>query len=171
MPGENDGKGQESSTSTATNTPPAGPNGDPWADPESARAEIERLRNEAATWRTKFREAEPLAKKAQEADEATKSEIQKAAERAAAAEARANEAEMNIARMEVAAKYGLTPAQAKRLQGANEAELDADAQAFAKEIGASANGSKPKADLKQGDRGGAPAPDAEQWLRRMVGRN
>jgi hypothetical protein len=109
-----------------------------------------------------------LAKKAQEAAEAQKTEIERATERAAAAEARALEAELGAMRIEVAARHGLTPAQAKRLQGGNEAELEADASEFAKEI--QVNGSKPKADLKQGDRGQAPAADAETWLRQMVGR-
>jgi hypothetical protein len=166
MSEENDDKGPEPTSPT---TPPStGSNGDPWADPEAARAEIEKLRKENAGHRVKVRELEPLAKKAQEAAEAQKTEIERATERAAAAEARALEAELGAMRIEVAARHGLTPAQAKRLQGGNEAELEADASEFAKEI--QVNGSKPKADLKQGDRGQAPAADAETWLRQMVGR-
>jgi chromosome segregation ATPase len=133
-----------------------------------ARTEIEKLRKESASYRTKVRELEPLAKKAQEADEASKTEMQRAQERAQVAETRAQELELAVLRTEIAARHGLTPAQAKRLTGANEAELDADAEAYAKEIGV--NGSKPKTDLKQGARGGPPAPDAEAWLRRLAGR-
>lgn len=59
---------------------------DPWADPEAARKEIERLRREAAGYRTKVRDLEPLARKAKELEDAQKSEAQRLAEQLAAAQ-------------------------------------------------------------------------------------
>lgn len=139
---------------------------DPWADPESARAEIEKLRKESANWRTKVRDLEPLARKAQEQDEATKSELQKALDRVAEAEQKAQVAMLESARLRAASAHGLTEAQAKRLVGSTPEELDADAASFAKELGSQPNGKR--TDLKQGGRG-TPAPaDADAWLRRMV---
>jgi 1,6-anhydro-N-acetylmuramate kinase len=142
---------------------------DPWADPEKARAEIEKLRREAAGWRTKVRELEPQAKRAQEADEATKTEIQKALDRLAEAEQRAQVATLEAARLRAASAHGLTEAQAKRLVGSTPEELEADAKAYATEVGANgtANGAR-KTDLKQGARGAPSAPDPDAWLRRMV---
>jgi DNA repair exonuclease SbcCD ATPase subunit len=141
------------------------PSTDPWADPEKARAEIDKLRKEAAGWRTKVRELEPQARKAQEADEATKSEIQKALDRLAEAEQRAQAATFEAARLRAASAHGLTEAQAKRLVGSTPEELDADAKAYAAEVGT--NGAR-KADLKQGTRGVAAPPDPDAWLRRLA---
>ncbi|WP_174545616.1 hypothetical protein [Nocardiopsis dassonvillei] len=50
---------------------------DPWADPEKARKEIEKLRKEAASYRTKYKEAEPLARKAKEMEDAQKTAEQR----------------------------------------------------------------------------------------------
>jgi chromosome segregation ATPase len=137
---------------------------DLWADPESARSEIEKLRQESARWRTKVRDLEPLAKKAQEQDEAAKTELQKALDRAVQAERAAQVAQLEATRMRVATAHGLTEVQAKRLVGATPDELEADAKEFAKEIGAA----RRPPDLKQGDRGAPAPPDPDAWLRRMV---
>lgn len=54
-------------------------------------------------------------------------EIQKAKDKADKAEAEAKKANDRADRLEVAMEKGLTPAQAKRLQGENKEELEADA--------------------------------------------
>ena len=95
--------------------------------PAWARESITKANREAAGYRTQLRELEPLAQKAREADEATKSEVQKAADRAAAAEKKAEEAEARALRLEVAASKGLNAKQAARLVGATREELEADA--------------------------------------------
>lgn len=142
---------------------------DPWAAPEAARSEIEKLRRENATWRTKVRDLEPLAKRAQEQDEATKSEVQRALDRAAQAEQAAQAAQLDAARLRAATVHGLTEAQAKRLVGSTPEELDADAKEFAKEL-ASVNGAR-RTDLKQGARGPATVnDDPNAWIRRAAGR-
>jgi hypothetical protein len=142
-------------------------NTDPWASPEVARAEIEKLRRENAGWRTQVRDLKPLAEKAKEQDEASKSEIQKALDRATEAERKAQETTLEAARLRAASAHGLTEAQADRLKGSTPEELLADAKAYAAELGA--NGRKP-ADLKQGARGSSTPDDPNAWLRRMAGR-
>lgn len=98
--------------------------------PEEARRKVAELNAENASWRTKLREAEPLAAKARELEEAQKTAEQRAAEAQAAAEKRAADAELKLLRAEVAAEKGLTAAQAKRLVGSTREELLADADDF-----------------------------------------
>lgn len=154
--------------------PPAGEGQsttDPWASPDAARAEIERLRREAANWRTKVRELEPHAKRAQEMEEATKSEVQKALDRAAQAEQQAQAAQLESARLRAASAHGLTEAQALRLRGTTPEELDADAKEYAKELGANGAGRRGATDLKQGARGPASVEtDPNAWIRKAAGR-
>lgn len=76
---------------------------DPWADPEAARREIEKLRREAAGHRTKVRELEPLAAKARELEDAQKTEAERMADRLTAAEQRAKDAQTRAVRSEVKA--------------------------------------------------------------------
>lgn len=117
--------------------PDPGPATDPWADPASARAEIEKLRKESAGYRTKLREAEPLAKRAKELEEASKSELEKLNDRNVLAEQRAVAAELKSLRLEVAHAKGLTPAQAKRLDPTltTREDLESDADELLAAIG------------------------------------
>lgn len=85
-------------------------------------------------WKQKAREQEARAKanataaqRLEEIENASKTEQQRAAEALTAAEKRAADAESAALRIEVAAKKGLTPAQAKRLVGSSLEELEADA--------------------------------------------
>jgi hypothetical protein len=143
---------------------------DPWASPEAARAEIEKLRRENANWRTQVRDLKPLADKAKELDEATKSEVQKALDRATQAEQAAQAAQLEAARLRAASVHGLTEAQAKRLVGSTPEELEADAKEFAKELGTNGTGRRPT-DLKQGARGPASVEtDPNAWIRKAAGR-
>ncbi len=149
----------------------------PWDDPETARKEGERLRKEAAKWRTKYRADEPMAAKARELEEASKTEVQRLAEAQAAAEDRAAQAEQQLLRLQVAADRGLTEAQAKRLVGATREELEIDAEdllasfpapkpaeapvAVARPVEALKAGAAPQSGLPQ---------DPDAWLRRLAGR-
>lgn len=165
MPAEDDGtqEGQEPQEPSSTIT-------DPWANPELARSEIEKLRRENASWRTQVRDLKPLADKAKELDEATKSEVQKALDRATQAEQTAQAALLDAARMRAATIHGLTEAQARRLVGSTPEELEADAKEFAKELGTT-NGARKPADLKQGSRGPSQQQeDPNAWIRRAAGR-
>jgi hypothetical protein len=91
----------------------------------------------------KYRKAE------QDKADADKSE----AEKRTAAEARADAAELRALRIEVAHEKGLTPAQAKRLVGANREELEKDADEILVDFPVAPVKSTPKPDPSQGPRG------------------
>jgi hypothetical protein len=76
---------------------------DPWADPDAARKEIEKLRREAAKYRTKAGELEPLAKKARELEDAQKSEQERLAEQLTDAQQRVQAFRQRAVRAEVRA--------------------------------------------------------------------
>lgn len=129
-------------------------------DRAAVLTEVTKARNEAAGYRTKVRELEPLANKAKELEDASKSDVEKATENLAAAEKRAQEAELRAARAEVAAAKGLTPAQAKRLVGTTQEELEADADELLEVLGKPATApvaGRPKENLRGG---GDPTDDA-----------
>ncbi|MEV0031427.1 hypothetical protein [Nocardia sp. NPDC050793] len=80
---------------------PAKPKTD-WT-PEEATAEIAKLRSENADWRRKYRDAEPIMKAHNEAQEAAKTEVQRATDQLTAAQ----QTIANLTRETVAAKYGV----------------------------------------------------------------
>lgn len=91
----------------------------------------------------------------QEFEDRDKSDGEKLADKVSAAEKRASDAESRALRLEIAAAKGLTPAQAKRLVGATQEELEADAdeilEAFPTKPGATPPpSSRPKPDLSGG---------------------
>lgn len=96
-------------------------------DAERAQKKIAKANSEAANLRARLKELEPLAKKAQELEEASRSDLEKLTSRAEQAEQRASASEARAIRLEVAFEKGLTPAQAKRLVGGSREELEADA--------------------------------------------
>jgi hypothetical protein len=98
---------------------------------EQLQAELAKVRKEAAGYRTKLREAEPLVKAAQEAEEANKTEIQRAIERAEAAEKTAAERELALYRRDLADEHGI-PANKTHLLGSGSRE---EMEAIAAEIG------------------------------------
>jgi hypothetical protein len=117
-----------------------------------------------------YDDAKAKAAKFDELDEKSKSEVEKAAERATAAERRAAEADARALRLEVAASKGLNAAQAKRLVGATQEELEADADEILESF-KPADGTpapmpgKPTADLKGG---GDPTADEPVDVRAVV---
>lgn len=123
------------------------------------QAELDRIIEERlARERKKYADYDELKAKAAKLDEyeaASKSDLEKAAEKAAAAEKRAEQAELKLLRYEVAFDKGLTPAQAKRLVGSSREELEADAdeilEAFPTQGGVTPPPSrKPAAELQGG---------------------
>jgi len=99
--------------------------------------------------RAKFADYDDLKAKASkydEVDEANKTELQKAVERAEAAEKKLTPAEAKATRLEVALEKGLTATQAKRLVGSTKEELEADADELLADIGTAP---KTKADPKK----------------------
>jgi hypothetical protein len=110
--------------------PDPDPDSDPTPAPDPAdppvfdAAYVKKLRDEAARHRREAREAQARVKEFEDKD---KSESERLEERATAAEARATSAEKELMRTRVALNKGLTDAQAKRLIGDTEEELEADA--------------------------------------------
>ena len=74
---------------------------------EDYKSALEKVRREAAKYRTENKELRPLAQRAKEAEEAGKSELQKAQERIAALEAEKQASVLAAARAELAAKHGI----------------------------------------------------------------
>lgn len=126
-------------------------------DPAALRAEVEKLRKEAARYRTKAKELEPLAVKARELEDAGKSETEKLTTRLTETEQRAIAAEARALRLEVGADRGLSPAQARRLVGNTREELEADADELLAAFKApTGNNDRPTERLRPGA-----VPDAE----------
>lgn len=75
--------------------------------PDWARERLTKANKEAASYRTKVRELEPLARRAQEIEDANKSEVQRATERAQQLEQELNTTRRNAERFQLAAKYGI----------------------------------------------------------------
>jgi hypothetical protein len=157
------------------------PNDDAGETPtdEEQHDDLAGLRDALAKERTARRRFEAEAKKnataaerLAEAENADKSEVQRATDKAAAAEARAKAAELRADRLEIAASKGIPPSLAGRLMGETREELEADADELLKVMkpgeggdtadkGASPNGAgdsraRPKESLRSGA-----APQAE----------
>lgn len=98
--------------------------------PDWAQKELERARKEAATYRTKLREVEPLAEKARELEEAQKTEQQRLMERAEAAEAERRRLESAVNRLRIAAKNGIPEELADLLGDGDEESLETRAKAL-----------------------------------------
>jgi len=142
---------------------------------------------EAEKWKALARKHEEQAKANYEelqrlkaASDASKSEMDKLREQLAALEKRTAEAERKALLAEVAQAKGLTPAQARRLQGNTREELEADADDLLAAFGIARKQSesgvfgRPKERLKPGaapDVEPEPSPDdlADQVLKRARG--
>ena len=135
----------------ATDPPPADP-ATPTDEPKAPRtieeleAELAKTRREAANYRTKLREAEPLVKKAQAADEANKTEIQKANERAQAAEQRELATQTGYTRLELAVQYSIPPDDIDLIGSGTREEMDARAKRLAALNAAASKAAPPPTD-------------------------
>jgi hypothetical protein len=138
--------------------------------PDWAAKELERARKEAATYRTKLREVEPLAEKARELQESQKSEQQKLMERAETAEAERNRLESAVHRLRVAAKNGIPEELADLLGDGDEETLETRAKALMEWRGATpAVPSKPVEATRSTVLAGDDTPtDANDWLRKRI---
>lgn len=106
----------------------------------ATQADLDRIvESRLARERAKFADYDELkgkASKYDEAEQANKTELQRAQEAAAAAEKRATDAEGALLRAKVANRAGkvLPPSLAARLVGSNEAELEADADRMLEDL-------------------------------------
>ncbi len=133
-------------------TPPPVPDPAPTPEPTGSGSEPADLVAEVAKWKAFSRKHEDVAKanadkakRFDEFEEASKTELQKAADRATAAEAKFAEIEARAMRAEVAAAKGIP---ANLLSGTTQEELEASADALIAFKGAAA-----KPDFGAGDRG------------------
>lgn len=161
--------------STDPAQPPEGDRDDLF-DPDRAQAKIRKANAEARALRERLKAAEEKAAKYDEWQETQKSEQQRAAEAREAAEKRARDAEQQLLRLEVAIAKGLTPAQARRLQGETREELESDADALLEEFGAMTGPlpgdtvpRRPREALRPGGRG-EPDPPEETDPRKLASR-
>jgi len=147
--------------------------GDSGFTPPASQDELNKIISERiARERSKFADYKDLQAKAAKFDEieqASKSEIEKATEKAAVVERERDEAVTRLARLEVALDKGLTPSQAKRLVGNTREELEADADQLLKDLGDSAKPRSPKPDPNQGRSGSGPATTADQFAAAIEG--
>lgn len=132
--------------------------------PEDLREALAKVRKENASWRTKYRDAEPILKAHQDAEDAAKTETQKATERAEAAERRIVELESAAVLAEVAAASGIAADNYDLLGFGTREELEARAQRIAA-LGASARPptDRPVESLKPGASPESPAPADDSY--------
>lgn len=111
-----------------TTTPETDATSEPEPLGDAGLAALQKERDQRKALEKQIRELKPLAAKARELEEASKSELDKAAERATAAEARASNAEAQLVRKDIAASKGLKPEAAEFLTGTTPEEIEASAE-------------------------------------------
>jgi hypothetical protein len=103
----------------------------PGKTPEDYEAELAKVRREAAGYRVKLKEVEPIAKRAQEAEEAKKDDIQRANERAQAAEREKETLEQGYARLELAVQYKIEKEDIELIGSGSREEMEVRAKRVA----------------------------------------
>jgi hypothetical protein len=126
-------------------TPPAEQT-KPGRTPEEYEAELAKVRREAANYRVKLKEVEPIAKKAQEAAEAEKTEVQRANERAQAAEKALEDQNILNTRLNLAVQYNLPPDDIDYLGSGTPEEMELRAKGIAAKNAAAAKANPPPTD-------------------------
>lgn len=135
-------------------------------DQDRAMAKIRKANSEAAKLRERLKQLEPLAQKAQELEDASKTEAQRLSETAESHKTRADTAEATLSKLQVAleaapdgASLAQVKAVAKRVSGATDEERAADAAELYELLGVT---SKPtvKGKPREALRGGGD-PDEE----------
>ena len=131
----------------------------------------EQWKDEAEKWKGLSRKNETAARKNQSAAEKLAqleqdklTAVEKAEARAKAAEEKAALLELKDLRAEVAKAKELPAYLAPRLQGSTKEEIEADAEALAKEL----NLGKKPADLKQGKQGAKPTQDSKGFMNSFI---
>lgn len=109
---------------------------DPWADPNAARKEIEKLRRESANWRTKYREAEPQLSEYQKYLDSQKTEQQKLQEAKESAERELTNLRTTNARLMAAATHDIPADLIDLLGSGTEEEINARAELLAQKLAA-----------------------------------
>ena len=144
---------------------------------------LAKVRKEAAGYRTKLKDTEPLVKKALEAEEASKTDTQRAIERAEKAETALREREAGFTRLELTVQYAIPPDDIDLIGSGTREEMDARAKRVAALNAAASKAAPPPTNRPvQGLRPGAtpeppkPADDSypaawtPSWVREKEGR-
>lgn len=137
-------------------------------NPQDYESEIAKLRKENASWRTKYREAEPIVKAHTEAQEAAKTEVQRATERADALEREKAELQVGYTRLEVAAQYNISPDNIDLIGSGSREEMEGRASRLAQLSAVQSPTQRPPSDRPvEGLRPGAspepPAPEDNSY--------
>ena len=143
---------------------------------KALRDHLSARNDQIARYRRRLSEVEPKAAKYDKAEEAAKSEAQKAAEAMARAERERDEAKAHLLRYEVIAAYpGLQAGDAEFLTGTTREELEASAAKLLTRFQASTPtpvpGQHPAPDPGQGRNGQGAPVDPEAWLRGALKRH
>lgn len=145
------------------------------AKPDKGADEVEKWKALARKHENRAKELEPLAAKAQELEDAQKTESERLTEALNAAKAEGATSALGLLKLQVAlesAPEGLTPTQvakfAKRLSGSTREEIEADAAEMFAEIPGSTDG--PRRPQPTPDQGRTPTSkeDPDAWLREMA---
>ena len=126
--------------------------------PEEATAYIAELRQENSDWRRKYQAAEPIVKAHEEAEEAAKSEVQRANDQLTTAQ----QAIADLTREAVAKTYGVPPEDYDFLGSGTREEMEAKGERYKARFAAAATPTPPPTDRPlEGLRPGAsPTPPA-----------
>lgn len=145
--------------STEAEAPQEDAKADETTDSKTFDAEyVEKLRKEAAKYRTEAKANADAAKRLADIEESKKSEVEKAAEKAAAAEAERDAARAEVIRFRVAAKYGISDEDADLfLTGTDEESLVRQAERLSDRNAEASAPRAPRPDANQG-RSGANGP-------------
>jgi hypothetical protein len=138
------------------------------ATTEDAAAAEEKTAQELRKARAAVRELRAKLAERGEADETSKSEIQKAADRIAQAEGRAQEAELRALRVEIAHEKGLPAGMARRLQGSTREEIEEDADDLTKTMPQPPQRRSQSTDAGQHANGQAVTKSPNDWLREKI---
>lgn len=141
-----------------------GQNDSPWADPDAARKEIEKLRRESAGYRTKLRDTEPQLAEYQKFLDSQKTEQQKLNEAKQVAEGKLAEVMSANARLMAAATHNIPADLIELLGSGTDEEIGARAQLLAEKLAASPEAQRPtpgsRRPVESLTAGGRPADDA-----------
>lgn len=126
---------------------------------------VDKLRKEAAKYRTEAKANADAAKRLAEIEDANKSEVEKATQRIAVAEAARDAAHAEMIRFRVAAKYGISDDDADLfLTATDEESLTRQAERLAARNSEAASPRAPKPDANQGRSGtGGPKSAADSF--------
>lgn len=158
----------------AENEPNDGPGDtpDPSEDTADFKAEAEKWKALARKHEERSKENADAAKRLAELEEQDKTEVQRLTDASQAAQDRADKAERELLRLRVASRKGLTEAQAKRLQGDTEDELEADAEELLASF-TPAEGDKPDLSRRPAEKlkpGASPDADPEEPISDIAAR-